>query len=51
MEEKKYCPACGAELDADGICTNTSCQRRRLQLLLKRKKDALEKEQAQEEKK
>lgn len=51
MEEKKYCPACGAELDADGICTNETCQRRRLQLLLKRKKDALKKEQAQEEQK
>lgn len=40
MEEKKFCSACGAELDADGICTNAKCPRRRLQLAVKAKKEA-----------
>ena len=28
----KYCTACGADLDGDGICTNENCKRRALQL-------------------
>ena len=35
---KRYCPACGAELDADGICTRETCPRRKLQLVAKAKK-------------
>lgn len=40
---KRYCPACGAELDADGICTRETCPRRKLQLVAKAKKEAAEK--------
>lgn len=40
---KRYCPACGAELDADGICTRETCPRRKLQLFAKAKKEAAEK--------
>lgn len=29
---KRYCTACGSELDADGICTNEKCARRKIQL-------------------
>lgn len=36
---EKYCPACGATMDADGICTNTKCARRTIQLKLKKAKD------------
>lgn len=32
MAEKRYCPACGAELDADGVCTKETCARRKIQL-------------------
>lgn len=35
--EKRYCPACGSELDAEGICTNEKCARRKIQL---KKKEA-----------
>ena len=28
----KYCPACGAKLDEEGICTREACARRKLQL-------------------
>lgn len=31
-EPKRYCSACGAELDADGVCSNELCPRRPLQL-------------------
>lgn len=40
MDEKRYCPACGAELDVDGICTRKTCMRRKIQL---RQKEAAEK--------
>lgn len=40
MDEKRYCPACGAELDVDGICTRETCMRRKIQL---RQKEAAEK--------
>lgn len=39
---KRYCPACGAELDAEGICTRETCPRRKLQLTAKQKKEAAE---------
>ena len=39
---KRYCPACGAQLDADGICTRETCPRRKLQLTAKEKKEAAE---------
>lgn len=42
MTIKRYCPACGAELDADGICTRETCPRRKLQLTAKQKKEAAE---------
>ena len=38
----KYCTACGAALDDDGICTNESCRRRALQLAASAAKDAAE---------
>lgn len=38
--DKRYCPACGSELDSEGICTNQKCARRKIQL---RKKAADEK--------
>lgn len=41
--EKKFCSACGSELDAYGICTREKCPRRRLQLAVKAKKEAAEK--------
>lgn len=31
----RYCPACGARLDEDGICTRDTCARRALQLKAK----------------
>lgn len=40
---KRYCPACGAELDEEGICTRESCPRRKLQLDAKTAKEAAEK--------
>lgn len=39
---KRYCPACGAQLDDDGICTRETCPRRKLQLTAKEKKEAAE---------
>ena len=39
---KRYCPACGSECDADGICTREKCPRRKLQLTAKEKKEAAE---------
>lgn len=35
-----YCPACGARMDDDGICTSTKCPRRKLQLNAKAKQEA-----------
>lgn len=43
MLVKRYCPACGAELDQEGICTRETCPRRKLQLDAKAKKEAAEK--------
>ena len=43
MTIKRYCPACGAELDQEGICTRETCPRRKLQLTAKQKKEAAEK--------
>lgn len=43
MEEKRYCPACGAELDLEGICTRESCARRKIQLRKKAADDKVEK--------
>lgn len=43
MLVKRYCPACGAELDDEGICTRGTCPRRKLQLDAKAKKEAAEK--------
>lgn len=43
MEEKRYCSACGAELDADGICTRETCARRKIQLRKKAADDKVEK--------
>lgn len=43
MLVKRYCPACGAELDQEGICTRGTCPRRKLQLDAKAKKEAAEK--------
>lgn len=40
---KRYCPACGAELDEEGICTRETCPRKKLQLAAKAKKEAAEK--------
>lgn len=42
MTEKKYCTACGAELDAEGICTREKCPRRALQLKQKAAREASE---------
>ena len=39
---KRYCPACGAQLDDEGICTRETCPRRKLQLTAKAKKAAAE---------
>lgn len=41
--EKRYCSACGAELDADGICTNTKCARRKIQMRKKAAEEKIEK--------
>lgn len=43
MTEKRYCPACGSELDADGICTREVCVRRAIQLRQKAAKEKAEK--------
>lgn len=43
MTIKRYCPACGAELDQEGICVRETCPRRKLQLDAKAKKEAAEK--------
>lgn len=43
MEGKRYCPACGHELDADGICTREGCARRAIQLRQKAAKEKAEK--------
>lgn len=40
---QKYCTACGSELDAEGICTKTTCIRRKLQLKQKTAREAAEK--------
>ena len=44
---EKYCPACGAAMDADGICTNTKCARRAIQLKLKKAKARAEQTERQ----
>ena len=36
----RYCPACGARLGDDGICTRETCPRRALQLKVKEKQEA-----------
>ena len=41
--EKRYCSACGAELDADGICTNQKCARRKIQMRKKAAEEKIEK--------
>lgn len=43
MKIKRFCPACGDELDQEGICTRETCPRRKLQLDAKAKKEAAEK--------
>lgn len=43
---KRYCPACAAELDQEGVCTRETCPRRKLQLDAKAKKEAAEKAKA-----
>lgn len=43
MIEKRYCPACGAELDADSICSREGCARRAIQLRQKAAKEKAEK--------
>lgn len=43
IKVKRYCPACGAGLDQEGICTRGTCPRRKLQLDAKAKKEAAEK--------
>lgn len=43
MKIKRFCPACGAELDQEGICVRETCPRRKLQLDAKAKKEAAEK--------
>ena len=43
MTIKRYCSACSAELDQEGICTRETCPRRKLQLTAKQKKEAAEK--------
>lgn len=40
MDMKRYCPACGSELDADGICTKETCPRRKIQLRVKKAQEA-----------
>lgn len=39
---KRYCPACGAPLDEEGICTRSKCPRRALQLKAKEAAEAAE---------
>lgn len=46
MTIKRYCPACGAQLDEEGICTRETCPRRKLQITAKQKKEAAEKAKA-----
>lgn len=43
MTEKRYCPACGAELDAGGSCSREGCARRAIQLRQKAAKEKAEK--------
>ena len=45
----KFCTACGAALDDDGICTNQKCVRRLLQLLLKSKEEAKDAAKSEQE--
>ncbi len=46
-EKKTFCPACGSECDADGICTREKCPRRKLQLAQKAAREAAEKANAE----
>ena len=39
---KRYCPACGAPLDDEGVCTRSKCPRRALQLKAKEAAEAAE---------
>lgn len=39
---KRYCPACGAPLDNEGICTRAKCPRRALQINAKETAEAAE---------
>lgn len=41
--ERSYCPACGHELDENGVCTNESCPRRVMQKDVNAKQEAAEK--------
>lgn len=43
MSGKRYCSACGAELDAEGICTREGCMRRKIQLRKKAADEAAQK--------
>lgn len=43
MNETKYCTACGSVCGDDGICTNTKCVRRKLQLKQKAAREAAQK--------
>lgn len=45
----KFCTACGAALDDDGICSNQKCVRRLLQLLLKTKEQVKEQAKLEQE--
>lgn len=40
---KTYCPACGSECDADGICMRKGCARRALQVRQKAAREAAQK--------
>ena len=48
---KKYCLACGALLDEDGICSNSACKRRILQTAAKEKRALAVESKAKEDNK
>lgn len=45
--EHGHCPACGSPLDAEGICTKKTCPRRRMQVKLKKLREAVEQQSNQ----
>lgn len=47
-EQVQYCSACGAVLDDEGICTRLTCFRRRLQLLLKKRREEADQAKTEE---